>query len=1033
MVQRLKAWLLSRRLDNQPVPEQDPIVNSSLAIPLAVCSLLLVASLLWAFYEEAWGLRPWRSVQSEFGETYRTALMNLRPRRAVEEEAIRSSDGYQELQAKLEEAERQSQQRLQEVAEQERDVTQRLRAITKIFTTTRSQIQAKRYEVETASEGSRESLMRELEALKQRPLEVQLPDGPRTMLFDEMESEFNGLKQKQGELQAAKGRILREPGELRRALDRYLKDRLGGLAVAQIDNLIASADKVDISIRQIHNPEMNLVDRCESCHLAIREPVRLTAEDMGGNRLLVSHPKPELLQIHDPETFGCSPCHNGNGVGTVSAEKAHGRYKHWLWPLYAKENFEAGCLQCHQQDRRVEFADTLNAGKDLFQYKGCMGCHPRDGYDPEPKEIREVQKSLADLRANRESEQLRIERLIREGDRAESDEEADRLYGEAQRATVGIAEIDAEISRLEGRSAELLREVKKPGPNLKEVRAKLRPEWIPVWIQNPQAFRPGTKMPQFRLSEDEIQAISAFVWQSGIDRRPPAQSRGDAARGKELFETRGCMACHSVGEGDQAVGGNFAANLSRVGEKANFDYLVRWVHNPRQRTLPYCPVHGRDITPEDYASQGLAFAFDLEHDQCPLGDHRLQVENQILMPSLRLSDEDSRDLASYLVTLKRDDAQYPAAPFMADAGLVDRGRFLARHYGCAGCHEIAGLENEGKIGTDLTVEGSKPIERLDFALLTHEAKKEGWYNHKGFFENKLRNPAIYDQGKIKEPLERLKMPNFHLSDTEIDQLTTFLLGSVETIIPERFHYLPADQRKDVQAGWWVVKKYNCMGCHELVPGQTTALQGLARYQGEGKEKLPPSLLGEGARVDPDWLAGFLKNPALSSTDVHRNGVRPYLEVRMPTFDLSEGEIQALVRFFQSASKQPLPYLKPRREPLTDRELTMARELFTSRAAPCLRCHATGDPVGDAAKTAPNFAMVSTRLKPDWTQRWIVHPEIIRPGTAMPSGLFRWEGDRWVFALADLPSFRGYDKDHSELVVRYMFQYTPEEQRRLTGR
>ena len=24
---------------------------------------------------------------------------------------------------------------------------------------------------------------------------------------------------------------------------------------------------------------------------------------------LVSHPQPELLQIHDPEKFGCSPCH----------------------------------------------------------------------------------------------------------------------------------------------------------------------------------------------------------------------------------------------------------------------------------------------------------------------------------------------------------------------------------------------------------------------------------------------------------------------------------------------------------------------------------------------------------------------------------------------------------------------------------------------------------------------------------------------------------------------------------------------------
>ena len=35
-------------------------------------------------------------------------------------------------------------------------------------------------------------------------------------------------------------------------------------------------------------------------------------------------------------------------------------------------------------------------------------------------------------------------------------------------------------------------------------------------------------------------------------------------------------------------GGTFAANLTRIGEKANYDYLVRWVHNARQRTRPYC-------------------------------------------------------------------------------------------------------------------------------------------------------------------------------------------------------------------------------------------------------------------------------------------------------------------------------------------------------------------------------------------------------------------------------------------------------------
>jgi len=107
-------------------------------------------------------------------------------------------------------------------------------------------------------------------------------------------------------------------------------------------------------------------------------------------------------------------------------------------------------------------------------------------------------------------------------------------------------------------------------------------------------------MPNFRLNDDQIKAISAYIWQSALSDSLPKHKPGNAAHGKELFETRGCLACHSIGEGDHMQGGTFAANLTRVGEKANYDYLVRWVHNPRERTRPYCPFEKKDIGPEDY-------------------------------------------------------------------------------------------------------------------------------------------------------------------------------------------------------------------------------------------------------------------------------------------------------------------------------------------------------------------------------------------------------------------------------------------------
>ena len=87
-------------------------------------------------------------------------------------------------------------------------------------------------------------------------------------------------------------------------------------------------------------------------------------------------------------------------------------------------------------------------------------------------------------------------------------------------------------------------------------------------------------------------------------------------------------------------------------------------------------------------------------------------------------------------------------------------------------------------------------------------------------------------------------------------------------VPARYFYAPADQRRDIIEGWWVVRKYNCMGCHQVHVGQTTVFMTLPRYQDpDWKDQRPPTLIGEGARVNPEWLMGFLNNPSLDRKSV----------------------------------------------------------------------------------------------------------------------------------------------------------------------
>jgi cytochrome c2 len=702
----------------------------------------------------------------------------------------------------------------------------------------------------------------------------------------------------------------------------------------------------------------------------------------------------------------------------------------------------------------VQF-QTINNGKDLFRQRGCMGCHRYEGYDKEPEDLNSISQQIKQFETQKKDNLKQADYLMKQADAAETNEEANKLNTEAVDLRVANSKLDGRLQQLDFQSHSLMQDMKKVGPNLKDVRLKLNKNWIPVWLKKPTDFRPTTKMPNFRLNDHQIQAISAYIWQSGLTDPLPKHKPGNAVHGKELFETRGCLACHSIGEGDQMMGGTFAANLTRVGEKANYDYLVRWIHNARERTRPYCPYEKKDIGPQDYAKKGLPYQFDLEHSKCPNDGHELQVQNMTVMPSLRLSPEDAEDIATYLMTQKKKDpSSYTDASFMDDPSLKKEGEKWVRHFGCAGCHEIAGFEDEGRIGTELTFEGSKPIERLDFALFTEPAKRGGkesepikdkadlarlpdgpaskpWYNHKGFFEHKLAEPNVYDEGMVKGETEALRMPNLHLTKEQVLDITTFLMGSQETSLPQSYQYKPGDARHDIQEGWWVIKKYNCMGCHQIIPGQTTILMGLKQYQ-DAQDQLPPKLLTEGARVDPEWLRKFLSNPALSTTDTNRDGVRPYLKVRMPTFSFSDNELRKLVRFFEALSQQPLPYIPEQVPTLTAKENDMARSLFSSTAAPCLKCHATGDPAHDKIATAPNFLLAKERLKPDWVERWITDPQAVSPGTSMPSGLFRQDNNRYVFSGPTPPTFNGYDGDHRKLLTDYIFQLTPEEQRRVAA-
>jgi len=127
-----------------------------------------------------------------------------------------------------------------------------------------------------------------------------------------------------------------------------------------------------IELKQVWLPQMNRADRCISCHVAIENPYFDKKENP-----LKFHPQ-DYLEKHDPEKFGCTICHDGQGRAVTFKDAAADDPRvYWNKPLLRKPFLEANCYRCH-----VDLLDptpVYNQGKQKFESSGCLGCHKMDG------------------------------------------------------------------------------------------------------------------------------------------------------------------------------------------------------------------------------------------------------------------------------------------------------------------------------------------------------------------------------------------------------------------------------------------------------------------------------------------------------------------------------------------------------------------------------------------------------------------------------------------------------------------------------
>ena len=97
---------------------------------------------------------------------------------------------------------------------------------------------------------------------------------------------------------------------------------------------------------------------------------------------------------------------------------------------------------------------------------------------------------------------------------------------------------------------------------------------------------------------------------------------------------------------------------------------------------------------------------------------------------------------------------------------------------------------------------------------------------------------------------------------------------------------------------------------------------------------------------------------------------------------------------------------------------MARALFSSEGAPCLKCHATGDPAHDATATAPNFTLRQRAVEAGLDQALDAgsgDDRVREP--RCPPGCSRATATVGIRGSGAGRASTNYPKDHADLLVR----------------
>lgn len=570
-------------------------------------------------------------------------------------------------------------------------------------------------------------------------------------------------------------------------------------------------------IQQDWQPELGVVDRCTTCHVALKEAALVRT----GPQPYRGHPPVP----HNMEKYGCVLCHGGQGVATT-VEEAHRSTLAWEQPVLEARYVEAGCGQCHQN--AMAGTPELNQGRALLARYGCVRCHtvgiPGGGKmtatDHPPslehiasKTTREwiyawlknpqayaASSTMPNFQLSDDDARDISAYLISQSttvDAAAAPEpkggaaggDGSSLYGESFCASCHAMQNAAGM--LVGGNV---------GPELTKVGSKVKPEWLKSWLYDPGQWSPHTVMPHYRFDGKQIALLSQYLGsQTDSDflakvSLPPATAE-QAAHGKRLINERGCASCHLINGIKKPD--NFAPDLTAVGSRS----LAKIVFAPGVPHELAAYMAAKIQNPRRFGPAMKMPQFSLSGTQV----------QEVVTALLAETDRATGLPAELRVPGKVESDYQPAGP---------AGKLIA-DLRCFSCHAING--RGGDMAPDLSIEGS--------------AVQKGW------LVSFLKNPNTLRPALIR------RMPRFNLTDGEAQTLADYILTVYQT---------PAFEAGSVSASSFTAGqrehgrqlfygKYACQACHIVDPKNDKGYIG-------------PTLTNAGTRLNAAWIENYLKDP-----------------------------------------------------------------------------------------------------------------------------------------------------------------------------